>query len=181
MFRRRQTAEQKAANAAAKAAHIATQHECQICERKQCIAKDRTMVLHGYTRPGYGFIQGSCFGVGHLDYTKSTSALVLYLASLKSMLVNAEANLRRYVLGQVTHFETMSAEYAKDEHGHTIYIGRKAQTVPVITSWAPGVSNRDKYEAHLKSKHANASTSVTQLEGEIARVERRIAAWVLVP
>lgn len=175
--RRVLSAEEKAENARRKAAHESVQKECQICERRQCVSAAGLMVLHGYKRPGYGFIDGSCFGVGYVDYGTGTDALRLYADSLRAMLKDAEAYLLRYVRGEVTHFETVSQEYVKDERGHLVYVGRKVQTSPVYTSWAPGVSNAEKYAGHLKSKHAAAASRVEQIGNELSRVERRIEAW----
>lgn len=170
-------AEARIVNAARKAAKESTQKECQICERNQCLSASGKMVLHGYTRPGYGFIQGSCFGVGHVDYSVGTDALSLYADSLRGMLVSAEAYLLRFTNGEVTHFETESHEYVKDERGCYVYRGRNRETVRVYTSWAPGVSDADLYARHLKAKHTAAASSVEQIQGELARVERRISAW----
>lgn len=183
MFRRRirYTDEQKTAMAAQKAAHEGAQRECQICERNQCISSKGLMVLHGYKRPGYGFIEGSCFGVGHVDYSKGTDALELYATELSKMLTSAKADLATYTRGEVTHFVTLTQERAKDERGHGIYTGRNGRTpvmLDVYTSWAPGVSNADLYAKHLQAKQAAAALRVEQIGNELGRVQRRIAAWV---
>lgn len=176
-FRRdSRTPEQKAARAAEIAAFKATQRECQICERHQCLSADGKLVLHGYKRPGYGFIEGSCFGVGFVDYARGSDALALYAVELRTMLANANANLQRYVRDEVTHFETVSQEYARGENGRLVYVSRKVQYVPVYTSWAPGVSNAAQYDAKLLAKKQDASRRVSAIEDELARVEARIAA-----
>lgn len=76
--RARLTPEQKAENAARRQAKAATQRECQVCERNQSITKAGTLVNHGYTRPGCGWLIGGCMGVGHLPFPE-TDALEAYL------------------------------------------------------------------------------------------------------
>lgn len=181
MKRRRQTArtpEQEAKRAAEREAHEASKRECQICERHQCVDARGNMVLHGYTRPGYGFIQGSCFGVGHVDYARGTDALEAYAAQLEGLLADANENVRRYVAGEVTHFTTSALAYDLDERGWIIYDGRKPRMKTVFTSWAPGVSHPSKYSAQLQSAHASAAQHARLLAAELGRVRARIAAWV---
>lgn len=183
MFRRRRklTEAETAERAARKLAHASVQRECQICERRQCLSPKALLVLHGYERPGYGFIQGSCFGVGFVDYSRGTDALVLYRASLMRMLDEAKTALQAYVDKRVVHFTTLHFTTMLDERGYAIYVGRKAQTQPRLLDWSPFVSDREQYEQHLATKHTEAATRVAQLESEIARVERRIAAFVPPP
>lgn len=76
--RTRLTPEQKAENAAKRAAKAATQKECQVCERHQSVKQNGRMVNHGYTRPGCGWLIGGCMGVGHKPFPE-TDALEAYL------------------------------------------------------------------------------------------------------
>ena len=54
---------------------------CGICHNIQKLRKDE-LVLHGYTRPGYGWIQGSCFGVGYKAWEISSEAVEAYIKHL---------------------------------------------------------------------------------------------------
>lgn len=56
--------------------------ECQVCEGRQCLTKDGRMVHHGYRRPGYGSIEGDCYGVGHLPFP-ATNALAGYMTAVR--------------------------------------------------------------------------------------------------
>src|SRR5262245_9719803 len=55
--------------------------ECQICERLQALDSNGLLGHHGYKRPGWGFIQGGCGGVGHPPYP-ATDALLLWAKAL---------------------------------------------------------------------------------------------------
>lgn len=59
--------------------------ECQICGREQATDKNGLLLHHGYKRPGWGFIQGDCFGVGFKPYN-DTQALEKYDLKLKDYL-----------------------------------------------------------------------------------------------
>lgn len=77
-YRRRLSPEQKAANAAARAEKDARRCECQVCERMQMADRRARLVNHGYTRPGYGWLVGGCYGVGCEPFP-ATDALERYL------------------------------------------------------------------------------------------------------
>lgn len=56
---------------------------CAICQSVQKLSKRESLVLHGYQRPGYGWIQGSCFGVDHLPWEVSPEGLEAYATYIK--------------------------------------------------------------------------------------------------
>lgn len=65
---------------------------CPVCGRMQKLSWSSkttdghpTMVLHGYQRPGYGFIQGSCFGVGYAPFELSSNGTVQWKAHLEEL------------------------------------------------------------------------------------------------
>lgn len=66
--------------------------ECQICECEQAIDRYGHMVHHGYKRPGCGYIQGDCYGVGHKPYP-ATDALEAYLKAVRAYIEGQEARL----------------------------------------------------------------------------------------
>jgi len=58
-----------------------TTGECQICEGRYKVQRG-AIALHGYERPGFGFITGRCWGAGQLPYEQSCDALHPYLKML---------------------------------------------------------------------------------------------------
>jgi hypothetical protein len=71
---------------------------CQICFAVQRVMGGKTMALHGYNRPGVGYISGQCPGSQHLPFEKDCALtkthlanLVLHLGERKSRLVKLEA------------------------------------------------------------------------------------------
>ena len=65
---------------------------CGICNNVQKLRNER-LVLHGYTRPGYGWIQGSCFGVGYKAWELSPESAVAYVEELKGMIRGQRASI----------------------------------------------------------------------------------------
>lgn len=67
---------------------------CGICSNVQKLKGDGALVLHGYQRPGYGWIQGSCFGVGYKAWELSPEAVEAYIKHLKSVIPQQQARVK---------------------------------------------------------------------------------------
>lgn len=65
---------------------------CPACFSIQKLNKGR-LVLHGYTRPGDGFVYRECFGVGHLPLEVSSEGTEAFVEVLARALVNAQEAL----------------------------------------------------------------------------------------
>ena len=73
---------------------------CAICMREQVVRHD-VMVLHGYQRPGHGYIIGNCFGVDYKPYEVSAEACVAYLPVLHQHKTNQEKRLNDLNSGRI--------------------------------------------------------------------------------
>lgn len=133
---------------------------CQFCERDQKLHK-RTMVHHGYERPGDGWIHGDCPGVKCAPYELSCDDLKAYLPRLRDALVGHRAWLARLVSGAVHEMTEI--------HWHTKEI--RHYYLSTCTSW--------KWEELERSAISRARGGVDRTEHTIARLEARIAAWKL--
>jgi len=65
---------------------------CPCCFRNVKMHEGR-IVLHGYNRPGHGYIIGRCFGVGYEPYERSTKGTENILEVVKSGLEGCKARL----------------------------------------------------------------------------------------
>ena len=164
------TEEQKAERAAAKAAKDSRKAECQVCGRNHSVDKRGNVVLHGYKRPGHGWIQGRCFGAGHVDYTQGKDALEAWLVEVIAAEGRAATATAEYDRGEVIAFETIEQVIVNSEHGP--YVGAAR------ISWAPGVSEVRGYRARFARAQRAAKATLSQIRDERARVEARIEAWI---
>ena len=73
-----------AKKAAVAASRVGHDGECQICQRRHILDSRGNLVLHGYQRPGHGYIVGDCFGVGHPPWEVSSDALAIWIERLKA-------------------------------------------------------------------------------------------------
>ena len=72
-----------AKKAAVAASRVGRDGECQICQRRQILDSKGKLVLHGYARPGHGYIVGDCFGVGHPPWEVACDRLAEWIERLK--------------------------------------------------------------------------------------------------
>lgn len=74
---------------------------CPVCERYHRLHKMRSMVHHGYQRPGDGAIHGDCSGVGWPAWELSPDGTINYLEEARKSLHHFEDFLHRLDAGQV--------------------------------------------------------------------------------
>ena len=82
----------KAADAASR---VGRDGECQICQRRHILDSRRNLVLHGYQRPGHGYIVGDCFGVGYPPWEVSSDRLAEWIDLLKTRSAQAAQEATR--------------------------------------------------------------------------------------
>lgn len=80
-------------DAAPKADPLEPEGTCQICFRHQQ-TRAGNLVLHGYKRPGYGYIVGNCYGHGFAPFEVSCDRTKTFIAQvLQPWLARCEARL----------------------------------------------------------------------------------------
>ena len=86
---------------------------CAICGSEQ-VTHDGRMVLHGYRRPGYGWIEGRCFGVGHLAYNLSHEACDAYLPVMAAERSHTAEYLTRLEADKVDSLNEIGRRYGEE-------------------------------------------------------------------
>lgn len=66
---------------------------CPVCTRDLKV-HDRTLVLHGYRRPGHGFIQGRCFGSHREPHELSPKCAEEWLRGVRDLRARIEDEIR---------------------------------------------------------------------------------------
>lgn len=141
-------------------------YECQICAGMWKAKKDGTLVNHGYQRPGWGYIVGNCFGVGHQPFPSVT-------AIDKAIQYATEAREDQLNLAQTT--ETFPLKTG------TRYVGRRAQD---ILEWVSSprewfdVSKRRRIERFgLEYTKYEARNAEEAYKVRLARQRAKHQAW----
>lgn len=134
---------------------------CQICAGNQALVSGK-IALHGYQRPGLGFIQGRCRGSGELPFEVSCEVLRGWIAMLRRRLTEAHDSLAKVPV--------------RDSFTITESRGRnRPPMVVVVRRGEPRFgSARDATARALEHE-------IRSLNREIADQEKRLAAWVPVP
>lgn len=141
--------------------------ECQICEGVQALDANGCLGHHGYTRPGFGWIEGDCMGVKHKPYP-ATDALERYLAFVQEHLDMSTARLAalptceeltyRYEIGWNRNRQFKTATIRKgdtrryDDGGHPI----------------------PEFDDHLRDAILETEADIERTSREVERVTKRI-------
>lgn len=138
---------------------------CPVCQREFKVTPltrrgGHAMVLHGYQRPGIGYLLGDCFGHRKLPYELSDSGCVSYREAVKNQKASAEALIVHLRSG-----EAKKAFVQKRSFGRT-------EIVEVL-------AGEKNFEEALKIYLNSKISEVKSCEYEIARMEKLIAAWTL--
>ena len=74
------------------------------------------MVLHGYQRPGIGYVIGNCFGVGHHPYETSREGVDAYIERiLQPELKKSTERLRQLKAGEVNEFVEPATRHSPEK------------------------------------------------------------------
>jgi hypothetical protein len=150
------------------AMRLALVGECQICEQIQKLRK-KELVLHGYKRPGHGYIVGDCPGVGHPPYELSCERCEVFrdraieeLESLTARITEVEnktGSIRAYKLDKPWHRWEVQMPLRGKFETKTFKAGD------------------DEYERLRKVTEANLRNRLRYLLSDIDRLTARIDNW----
>jgi hypothetical protein len=163
---------------------------CACCFAGQKVKPTGTMFKHGYQRPGVGYILGGCPGDTFPQYEISCEGTKYVLGLATNALAGRKAMLAKAVVA--TEVET------RVEYGRGEYIGRRyvRQSMMVTVSqsdvWetssgpltgfkhfvdpAGGTHNLSFNDLH-NSQVRSLEREIKQVEGDIAFLNEKIAAW----
>jgi hypothetical protein len=144
--------------------------ECQICERQQATQASGCLGHHGYLRPGHGFIEGDCPGVGHQPYP-ATDALESYLKFLNVRIKSGKDRLAElpglaevlYTYGVYRNHKRVTESVVVKKGDKYHYDAERRTTIP-------------EFATVIESETRKVNTQLDQLKAEAKRVTNRIAA-----
>lgn len=172
---------------------------CSVCEREQRVRKG-LMVLHGYVRPGHGWIQGSCPGTGWPPYEISAAGTQNYRRMTEVSLRQQEDLLERDESGRTTsievevgksawragEFKTLTAQdgpaftrAVERRIAHTQYEIRKRlseieRATQLIMRWQPATLTSFE-EAQHREERSRAERTAERDAAKAARMAKRQA------
>lgn len=169
-------ARKDASKAAAKARHAAkdaakgvVRDECQICEGAWVI-EDGITSLHGYSRPGCGWLVGSCRGAKQLPYSKSCALLVDYRAGVEAYRAASAKEAATLRSGRV---DSITIQVRCENFYNLAKRDRKYESKTLTEK------DGAEFTKQVEIAAAKAESDVRHAEAELKRVDARIAAWVL--
>jgi hypothetical protein len=135
--------------------------ECQICEGRFKI-HDGRVVLHGYKRPGDGYIHGECFGRNEEPYERSCALIPGWLGTIRARVVELKNFLARLRKGAV----------------ESIWVDRRGKPFELTRANADPPYT---WDSALERKIWDVERELKFFASEVVRLQRRIDTWRLRP
>jgi hypothetical protein len=135
---------------------------CAICGRQHVVRGDK-VVLHGYQRPGFGYITGDCFGVGYQPYELSPKACEDYAVKMSDYITKEQERVALFRSGTVTEVNIkVGTEY---RHGRAV-----AKLVAI------GPEDR-RFTARIAELIAQAESHIANATQVREEMEKRVRDW----
>ena len=163
---------------------------CQCCFNPQKVSKGggKLMSLHGYERPGVGYIIGDCMGQGHQPFEVSCEMTKLMRKHVEGMKANAQDFLAKLNANEVetlrAHIRTNLKENDKYGYPRTKYVyvdvarGAEASPNPYFLDqpWEKVPSFEDLRESEIRA----VERRIEQMTSDINFLTEKIDGWVQV-
>lgn len=142
--------------------------KCPVCEGDFKLTSSKTLVHHGFQRPGDGMIHGDCFAVHKDPYEVSCETSKKYKAKIEQGLAIAQSYLAKLESGEVT---SLLKEVSKG------YGRNKVVELKTVTK------ESDSYDFGqlLHSAVWRTKGQISSAESEIRRMDRLITEWTPKP
>ena len=145
-----------AKKAAVAASRAGRDGECQICQRRHILDSRGNLVLHGYQRPGHGYIVGDCFGVGYPPWEVSSDRLAEWIELLKKR--SKQANEDAVKASKLTN----------------ITINRGSDRNPRMVTLTKGEAG---FEAEIEKRVRNLKQQAQWMADDAKRETQRLKTW----
>ncbi|WNM70222.1 hypothetical protein [Myxococcus phage Mx1] len=153
---------------------------CQCCFNAQKVVKGH-ISLHGYTRPGWGFINGRCRGSGYKPFEVTCEQTKVFKGELEAAKVNAENRK-----GALERNEVDELVYEKSIRDASMMSGFRTEFVRIAKGTVQsGIKYTKDYTPSFEELRQDNIRDVTyrieDLTFAIADLGKRIAEWKPVP
>lgn len=161
---------------------IVTRHAgtCPICTGVFKV-QGRALVLHGYKRPGAGYIIGNCFAVGRPPYELSADVCREWRERLQ-MIVDTMQTITKSLEARMPTELSETAGRMRPEH--YIYHRDSAALSPNKMRYAGepfNATENDDYERVRKNRIAELRHHLSMMKSDSERMTKLIAAWKPAP
>jgi len=143
---------------------------CAVCLNQQMLDARKRMVLHGYRRPGTGYITANCPGVKYPAWEISPEGAIHYLGMLRSHLRATQDYLAKLEAGEITSIYVLRAPTYEERAARGLRTGQSTIGEEIGT-------NHPKWRQALDSKIKHSRDDISRTIKEISELEPRIAAW----
>jgi hypothetical protein len=146
---------------------------CQWCFGEFKVNSRRGMVLHGYTRPGYGYTVGNCRGVGHAPFEDTHELTDVRIQELKDGIKKHERAIKQIDAGKITKIRNPKFVPESDPRRNSReYYFSPDQSLEFYTP-----DNSADFDFYLKRMRASIESDIRFDQGLIDYIAAQVNNW----
>jgi hypothetical protein len=133
------------------------------------------VVLHGYERPGHGYVTGECPGRGHEPFEVAKDVTELFQEKLKRGLAHAKERLSQLKSGQVTKLLVEIEDRSQGRNPRTWKYPIKI--IEIEEGWKNPDDSFDSFSRHMKREISQSEARVEGLKEDLNFIEMMLRKW----
>jgi hypothetical protein len=145
---------------------------CQWCFGEFKVNARRGMVLHGYTRPGYGYTEGQCRGVGHAPFEDEHKLTDVRIKELHESVAKNERSIGHIDTGKIAKIRNPNYIPEGDaKRSNRRYRHEETHDKEFLTS------EDNRFAHYLKIMRASLESEIRYDKGVIAYLDTQVSNW----
>ncbi len=140
---------------------------CQCCFGEYKVSDNKLIVLHGYRRPGIGYIQGSCAGVDHQPFEYDCALTKEIIRQHRAHVAGVQAWVQSFQAGKITTLTRRWTEYKDDGAWNYSTVEREEEIGPDSPHW----------EKEARKALAQAEFDIRYVTRIADEFQARVDAW----
>jgi hypothetical protein len=149
---------------------------CACCFNKQKIAKTDNMWLHGYTRPGHGWLVGNCPGIGFQPYEKSVEGTKYMVTLVEGHLSDLFKRLER--VKNAESLEVKLSYWDAESRARKDFFGTVTKAEGSVVLQDPnGNTGRFWFDSVQRGQMNDLQSQIRMAEKDLQFFSQKVAEW----
>lgn len=149
---------------------------CAVCDRTQKLKRNK-MVLHGYRRPGYGFIVNNCLGVGYEPYELSAEGCKHAASVYGKMAKDLDRQIAEMPRKKELLVRDSSRAFLVRPDGSVEKLPRSDKRVKDLQAYVGYGWEKDPWKTAVEANREILRRAIKQLEEERDRMILKTKEW----
>jgi hypothetical protein len=161
---------------------------CQACFGEYVVKQATTgvnrgklvVVLHGYQRPGHGYIVGECPGRNEEPFQIAKDVTLKFQRQLTARVRDIESFIKRLRAGEI-HELTIEVRDLEERRVWGVWGPKPKMKLVTISRDKPHPIEWGSFEDHIRRKIRDEEFTLREIEGHLKHIAKMLASWKYQP